>query len=43
LPDEEVLAGKLGSVQNWSITEDYFSVAIIKRGDFSTNKKVNIQ
>ncbi len=31
LPEEKVLVGKLGDVQGWDITEDYFSVAIVKR------------
>lgn len=31
LPEEKVLVGKLSDVQSWDITEDYFSVAIVKR------------
>lgn len=31
LPEERVLVGKLVDVQGWEITEDYFSVAIVKR------------
>ena len=31
LPEEKVLVGKLGDVQGWDITEDYFSVVIVKR------------
>jgi precorrin-2/cobalt-factor-2 C20-methyltransferase len=31
LPEEKVLVGKLKDVQGWDITEDYFSVAIVKR------------
>ncbi len=43
LPEEKVLIGNLCSLQKWDITEDYFSVAILKRSDFSTNKKVGTQ
>lgn len=42
LPEEKVMTGKLCNLQNWDMAEDYFSVAIIKRGDFSTNKRVNV-
>jgi precorrin-2/cobalt-factor-2 C20-methyltransferase len=31
LPEEKVIVGKLGDVNDWDITEDYFSVAIVKR------------
>jgi precorrin-2/cobalt-factor-2 C20-methyltransferase len=31
LPEEKVLVGKLNNVKDWDITEDYFSVAIIKK------------
>lgn len=31
MPEEEVTVGKLGDVQNWSINEDYFSMAIVKK------------
>ncbi len=31
LPEEKVLVGKIGDVDGWDITEDYFSVAIIKK------------
>ena len=31
LPEEKVLVGKLGEVNQWDITEDYFSVAIVKK------------
>ena len=31
LPEEKVLVGKLGDVDGWDITEDYFSVAIVKK------------
>ncbi len=31
LPEEKVLVGKLGEVAEWDISEDYFSVAIIKK------------
>jgi precorrin-2/cobalt-factor-2 C20-methyltransferase len=38
MPEEEVLVGKLGDVQNWDICEDYFSVAIIKKRGFISGK-----
>jgi precorrin-2/cobalt-factor-2 C20-methyltransferase len=38
MPEEEVLIGKLGDVQNWKICEDYFSVAIIKKRPFTCDK-----
>ena len=41
LPEEEVLTGRLGDVQGWEVTEDYFSVAIVKRTPFPSNRQVN--
>jgi precorrin-2/cobalt-factor-2 C20-methyltransferase len=38
MPEEEVLVGKLSDVQNWNICEDYFSVAIIKKREFISDK-----
>ncbi len=38
MPEEEVLVGKLSDVQNWNICEDYFSVAIIKKRAFISDK-----
>ncbi len=38
MPEEEVLIGKLSDVQNWKICEDYFSVAIIKKREFISDK-----
>jgi len=38
MPEEEVLVGKLSDVQNWKICEDYFSVAIIKKREFISDK-----
>jgi precorrin-2/cobalt-factor-2 C20-methyltransferase len=38
MPEEEVLIGKLSDVKNWSICEDYFSVAIIKKREFIRDK-----
>jgi precorrin-2/cobalt-factor-2 C20-methyltransferase len=31
MPEQEVTVGKLGDVQNWSINQDYFSMAIVKK------------
>jgi precorrin-2/cobalt-factor-2 C20-methyltransferase len=39
LPEEKVVVGRLSDVQNWDIGEDYFSVAIIKRSEFTINKE----
>jgi precorrin-2/cobalt-factor-2 C20-methyltransferase len=38
MPEEEVIVGKLRDVQNWNISEDYFSVAIIKKSEFTSDK-----
>jgi precorrin-2/cobalt-factor-2 C20-methyltransferase len=38
MPEEEVLIGKLSDVKNWKICEDYFSVAIIKKRQFTSDK-----
>ncbi len=38
MPQEEVLIGKLSDVKNWTICEDYFSVAIIKKRPFKSDK-----
>jgi len=38
MPEEEVLIGKLSDVQNWKICADYFSVAIIKKREFISDK-----
>jgi precorrin-2/cobalt-factor-2 C20-methyltransferase len=38
MPEEEVLVGKLSDVQNWKICADYFSVAIIKKREFISDK-----
>ena len=37
LPEETVFVGKLKDVKNWDITEDYFSVAIVKRSQLPIN------
>ncbi|MCW4009198.1 MAG: precorrin-2 C(20)-methyltransferase [Candidatus Bathyarchaeota archaeon] len=39
LPEEKVLVGKLADMQSWDITEDYFSVAIVKRNPMTINSK----
>ncbi|MCW3998833.1 MAG: precorrin-2 C(20)-methyltransferase [Candidatus Bathyarchaeota archaeon] len=31
LPEEKVVVGKLGEVKDWDVSEDYFSVAIVKK------------
>jgi len=31
MPAENVLIGRLGDVKNWKVTEDYFSMTIIKK------------
>jgi precorrin-2/cobalt-factor-2 C20-methyltransferase len=41
LPEEKVLVGKLGDVKNWDITEDYFSVAIVKKSQVPIHWKKN--
>lgn len=38
MPEEEIMVGKLSDVQNWEICEDYFSVAIIKKREFISDK-----
>jgi len=39
MPEEEVMIRKLGDMQNWDICEDYFSMVIIKRSEFQSNRK----
>jgi precorrin-2/cobalt-factor-2 C20-methyltransferase len=41
LTEEKVLVGKLGEVKNWDITEDYFSVAIVKKSQVPIHWKQN--
>ena len=41
LPEEKVLVGKLGEVNQWDITEDYFSVAIVKKSQVPIHWKQN--
>ncbi|MEM3437576.1 MAG: precorrin-2 C(20)-methyltransferase [Nitrososphaerales archaeon] len=38
MPEEKVIIGKLSDVKNWDIYEDYFSMVIIKRSKFQSNK-----
>jgi hypothetical protein len=40
MPEEEVTVGKLSDVQNWSINEDYFTMAIVKKNLLIPNNKV---
>jgi len=39
MPEEKVIVGKLGAVQNWEIPKDYFSMAIVKRSELPINRK----
>jgi precorrin-2/cobalt-factor-2 C20-methyltransferase len=39
MPEEQIIVGKLGDVQDWDIPEDYFSMAIVKRSALLINKK----
>ncbi len=41
LPAEKVLVGKLSDVSKWDITEDYFSVAIVKKSQVPIHWKQN--
>jgi len=41
LAEEKVLVGKLGDVESWDITEDYFSVAIVKKSQVPIHWKQN--
>ncbi len=41
LPEEKVLVGKLADVDGWEITEDYFSVAIVKKSQVPIHWKKN--
>ncbi len=41
LPEEKVLVGKLSDVHSWDITEDYFSVAIVKKSQVPIHWKQN--
>jgi precorrin-2/cobalt-factor-2 C20-methyltransferase len=41
LSEEKVLVGKLGEVSGWDITEDYFSVAIVKKSQVPIHWKQN--
>ncbi len=41
LPEEKVLVGKIGDVGSWDITEDYFSVAIVKKSPVPIHWKQN--
>jgi len=41
LPNEKVLVGKLGDVRKWDISEDYFSVAIVKKSKVPIHWKQN--
>jgi len=39
MPEEKVMIGKLGDVENWDIHEDYFSISMIKENELQNNKK----
>jgi precorrin-2/cobalt-factor-2 C20-methyltransferase len=39
MPNEQIIVGKLGDVQNWNIPDDYFSMAIVKRSELPINMK----
>ncbi len=41
LGEEKVFVGKLTDVENWDITEDYFSVAIVKKSQVPIHWKQN--
>jgi precorrin-2/cobalt-factor-2 C20-methyltransferase len=41
LPEEKVLVGKLGEVEKWDVSEDYFSVAIVKKSQVPIHWKQN--
>jgi len=41
LPEEKVMVGKLGEVKNWDVSEDYFSVAIVKKSQVPIHWKQN--
>ena len=39
MPAENVLIGRLGDVKNWKVTEDYFSMTIIKKTKYNGKNK----
>lgn len=41
LPEEKVIVGKLGDVEDWDVSEDYFSVAIVKKSQVPIHWKQN--
>jgi precorrin-2 C20-methyltransferase len=41
LPEEKVMVGKLGDVEGWDVSEDYFSVAIVKKSQVPIHWKQN--
>jgi precorrin-2/cobalt-factor-2 C20-methyltransferase len=41
LPQEKVIVGKLGDVKDWDVSEDYFSVAIVKKSQVPIHWKQN--
>lgn len=41
LPEEKVIVGKLGEVNGWDVSEDYFSVAIVKKSQVPIHWKQN--
>lgn len=43
LPEEKVLVGRLADVKSWDVTEDYFSVAIVKKSQLPINWKLVVK
>jgi precorrin-4 methylase len=41
LPEEKVMVGHLGDVAKWDVSEDYFSVAIVKKSQVPIHWKQN--
>jgi len=39
MPEEKVIVGKLADVQTWKISNDYFSMAIVKRSELPIYRK----
>jgi hypothetical protein len=42
MPNETVNVGKLCEALNWDISEDYFTIAIVKKKCFIINGKGNV-
>ncbi|MEM3377920.1 MAG: precorrin-2 C(20)-methyltransferase [Candidatus Bathyarchaeia archaeon] len=39
MPGEAVVVGRLADAEGWAIPEDYFSMAIVKRSEFTINRR----